>query len=151
MENFTPVSALAGGALIGLSAVLLMALNGRIAGISGLLGTALFGAPGDRAWRLFFLGGMVLAPLVMLLVPGEARPSLAVDITSSWPLLIIGGLLVGFGTRLGSGCTSGHGVCGLSRLSARSLIAVLVFMAVGMVTVTVMRGSLASLIAGGAS
>ncbi|MFY0638133.1 YeeE/YedE family protein [Maricaulis maris] len=151
MENFTPVSALIGGTLIGLSAVLLMALNGRIAGISGLLGTALFGAPGDRAWRLFFLGGMVVAPLVMMLLPGGVRPSLAVDITQSWPLLVIGGLLVGFGTRLGSGCTSGHGVCGLSRLSARSLISVLVFMAVGMVTVTLMRGSLAGLFAGGAS
>ena len=151
MENFTPVSALIGGTLIGLSAVILMAFNGRIAGISGLLGSALFGATGDRTWRLAFLVGLVAAPLVMLALPGSARPDLTVDITTSWPLLVGAGLLVSFGTRLGSGCTSGHGVCGLSRLSARSLISVLVFMAVGMVTVTLMRGSLSGLFAGAGS
>lgn len=136
MENFTPVSATIGGVLIGLSAVLLMAMNGRIAGISGVFSGAAFAAPGDRSWRLYFVLGLVAAPLLHALVSG-GWPEL--EITPNWALIVVGGLLVGFGTRLGSGCTSGHGICGLSRLSGRSLAAVGLFMAAGMATVALMR------------
>ena len=136
MENFTPVSASIGGALIGLSAVLLMAFNGRIAGISGILSGAAFAEPGDKAWRIFFVIGLIAAPLLYAAVTG-AMP--AFEMEAGWPLIIAGGLLVGFGTRLGSGCTSGHGVCGLARLSPRSLISVLTFMGAGMLTVPLIR------------
>lgn len=136
MENFTPWSALAGGALIGLATVLLMFANGRIAGISGILGGLLSRPDGDSAWRLWFVGGMLVAPLLVTLVSGSAP---AFVMQADWWAVILGGLLVGVGTRLGSGCTSGHGVCGLSRLSLRSLAAVGIFMATGMVTVTVLR------------
>lgn len=136
MENFTPLSASIGGALIGLSAVLLMALNGRIAGISGVLSGATFGEAGDRGWRIMFVIGLIAAPLIYLLFSGK-RPDF--QMTSNWPLIVAGGLLVGFGTRLGSGCTSGHGVCGLSRLSIRSLVSVALFMGAGVATVAVMR------------
>lgn len=136
MENFTPVSALIGGALIGLAAALLLLLNGRVAGVSGILGDVLGRADDGRAWRLAFIAGLVAGPLVYALATGGI-PS--VEITSSPVLLIAGGLLVGFGTRLGSGCTSGHGVCGIARLSPRSLVATLVFMASGMATVYVAR------------
>jgi len=136
MENFTPWSALAGGALIGLATVLLMFANGRIAGISGILGGLLSRPDGDSAWRLWFVGGMLGAPLLVTLVSGSA-PDFVMQ--ADWWAVILGGLLVGVGTRLGSGCTSGHGVCGLSRLSLRSLAAVGIFMATGMVTVTVLR------------
>ncbi|WP_421791156.1 YeeE/YedE family protein [Hyphobacterium sp.] len=136
MENFTPVSALIGGVLIGLSAVLLMALNGRVAGISGILANTVIGAPGDRLWRLLFIAGLIAGPLVVRAVSGEPLPF---EITTNLSLLISGGLLVGIGTRLGSGCTSGHGVCGLSRFSVRSLVAVITFMGVGMLTVALIR------------
>lgn len=136
MENFTPWSALAGGALIGLATVLLMFANGRIAGISGILGGLLSRPTGDSAWRLWFIGGMLVAPLLVTLARGSA-PDFVLQ--ADWWAIILGGLLVGVGTRLGSGCTSGHGVCGLSRLSLRSLAAVGIFMAAGMVTVTVLR------------
>ena len=136
MESFTPVSASIGGALIGVSAVLLMAFHGRIAGISGLFSGTVFAAKGDRSWRVFFVLGLVAAPLVYWLAAAE-KP--AFDMQAGWPLIIAGGLLVGFGTRLGSGCTSGHGVCGLSRLSLRSLIAVATFMASAIATVFVVR------------
>lgn len=136
MENFTPWSALAGGALIGLATVLLMIANGRIAGISGILGGLLSRPAGDSAWRLWFIGGMLVAPLLVTLASGSA-PDFVMQ--ADWWAVILGGLLVGIGTRLGSGCTSGHGVCGLSRLSLRSLAAVGIFMAAGMVTVTVLR------------
>lgn len=136
MENFTPVSALIGGILIGLSAVLLMALNGRVAGISGILANTMIGAPGDRAWRLLFIAGLIAGPLVIRLISGESLPF---EITTNLILLISGGLLVGFGTRLGSGCTSGHGVCGLSRFSVRSLVAVITFIGVGMLAVALLR------------
>ena len=136
MENFTPLSASIGGALIGLSAVMLMAFHGRIAGISGVFSGAVFAEPGDRIWRVFFVAGLVAAPLLYALASG-IQP--AFDMSASWPLIIAGGLLVGFGTRLGSGCTSGHGVCGLSRLSPRSFAAVGLFMAAGMVTVAGVR------------
>lgn len=141
MENFTPVSASIGGGLIGLSAVLLMLLNGRIAGISGLFSGMVFAERGDRLWRVLFVAGLVAAPLVYLAVAGE-QPAFEMD--AGWPLVIAGGLLVGFGTRLGSGCTSGHGVCGLSRLSVRSMVSVGLFMAAGMATVAIFR-----LVAGG--
>ncbi|MEL6662371.1 MAG: YeeE/YedE family protein [Pseudomonadota bacterium] len=136
MENFTPLSASIGGALIGLSAVMLMAFNGRIAGISGVFSGAAFAEPGDRSWRIFFVIGLIAAPLVYGLASG-IQP--AFEMAAGWPLILAGGLLVGFGTRLGSGCTSGHGVCGLSRLSPRSFAAVGLFMAAGMVTVAGVR------------
>lgn len=136
MENFTPVSALVGGALIGLSAVLLMALNGRIAGISGVLSGTLFAASGDKMWRILFVVGLIAAPVLVTLILGE-KP--VFDLQASWPAIIIGGALVGFGTRLGSGCTSGHGVCGLSRLSLRSFVSVGLFMGAGMATVALIR------------
>ena len=136
MENFTPVSASIGGALIGLSAVMLMAFNGRIAGISGIFSGAAFAEPGDKLWRVFFVIGLVAAPLAYAAVTGTMP---AFEMEAGWPLIIAGGLLVGFGTRLGSGCTSGHGVCGLARLSVRSLVSVLTFMAAGMLTVAIIR------------
>jgi uncharacterized membrane protein YedE/YeeE len=132
METFTPFSALIGGALIGLAAVMLMGLNGRVAGISGIFSAALFGAPGDRLWRVMFVAGLIAAPLLYIAVTGQTP---AFEMQAGWPVIIIGGLLVGFGTQLGSGCTSGHGVCGLSALSLRSLAAVVIFMAVGMAIV----------------
>lgn len=133
--NFTPWSALAGGALIGLAASLLILLNGRVAGISGILGGLLRPAPRDMAWRVAFLIGLVAAP--WLYATFGKLPTVRVD--ASEGVLIAAGLLVGLGTRYGSGCTSGHGVCGLSRLSARSLAATLTFMAAGFVTVYVAR------------
>jgi uncharacterized membrane protein YedE/YeeE len=134
-DAFTPVTALAGGALIGLAAALFVMLNGRIAGISGILAGLLRPAPGDVAWRAAFIGGLVVAPVVYGLCFGWP----AVRIDAGFPLLIAAGLLVGIGTRYGAGCTSGHGVCGLSRLSPRSLVATLAFMAAGFATVFVLR------------
>ena len=136
MSDFTPVSATLGGALIGLSAVLLMLLTGRIAGISGIISGVAFGGAGEKLWRVFFAIGLIAAPAVYFLI---VRPQIPVDITVGPISIIIGGLLVGFGTRLGSGCTSGHGVCGLSRLSPRSMLAVVVFMLSGMFTVAIIR------------
>lgn len=132
---FTPGAALAGGALIGAAAGLLVLLNGRVAGISGVLGGLLKPLAGDTAWRLAFVLGLVGAPLLYGL--WTAVPQLQIDAGDG--LLVAAGLLVGFGTRYGSGCTSGHGVCGLSRLSLRSLVATLVFMGVGFATVYVVR------------
>lgn len=133
---FTPWSALAGGVLIGLAAALLWLLNGRIAGISGIVGGLLQGpAGGERPWRLAFLIGLLLAPWLYRWVAG--LPPIHIQATT--PVLIGAGLLVGYGTRLGSGCTSGHGVCGLSRFSPRSLVATLLFMGAGFVTVFVVR------------
>jgi uncharacterized membrane protein YedE/YeeE len=133
---FTPWTALAGGALIGLAAGLLVLLNGRIAGISGILG-GLLRRPvrGDVAWRGAFVIGLVASPLLWRWFAPVPLPR----IDAGWAVLIAAGLLVGYGTRLGSGCTSGHGVCGLSRLSLRSLAATLVFMAAGFATVFVVR------------
>ncbi|WP_323127234.1 YeeE/YedE family protein [Marinobacter sp. JSM 1782161] len=133
--SFTPVSALVGGVMIGLAAVLLMAMNGRIAGISGILGGLLQPRRGEVAWRAAFIAGLLAAPVLWLLVAGP--PHILVEASNA--VLVLAGLLVGFGTRLGSGCTSGHGVCGLSRLSPRSLAATAVFMATGFVTVFVVR------------
>ena len=135
MENFTPISAAIGGILIGLSAALLWLMNGRVAGISGILGGLARAGGGDRLWRLAFLVGLVAAPLLYATVSGLP----AVTITSSPALLVSGGLLVGFGTRLGGGCTSGHGVCGIARLSKRSLVATAAFMASAVIVVFVLR------------
>lgn len=137
---FTPVSALAGGVLIGLSAGLMMMLDGRIAGVSGILGGLLRPVPGERGWRAAFLAGLVAAPAAWGLV--AVLPSITV--AAGWPVLVAGGLLVGIGTRFASGCTSGHGVCGLSRLSLPSLLATLCFMATGFATVFTVRHLLGS-------
>lgn len=138
-EAFTPRSSLAGGVLIGLAAALMVVLLGRIAGISGILGgllqRATWGSMRQWGWRAAFVAGMLLAPLLWQMF----APLPAMQMPSNPVLIIIAGLLVGFGTRLGSGCTSGHGVCGLSRLSIRSLAATLMFMATGVATVFIMR------------
>lgn len=132
---FTPWASLAGGAVIGLAAAMFLLLNGRIAGISGIVGGLLAPTRDDIAWRVAFVAGMVAAPAVWLLF--TALPAARID--AGYPALVIAGLLVGVGTRYGSGCTSGHGVCGLSRLSLRSLAATLAFMAAGFTTVFIMR------------
>ncbi len=132
---FTPLASLAGGALIGVAAALFVLLNGRIAGISGVLGGLLRPARGDAGWRVAFLLGLVGAPAAYALFTAVPLPR----IEAGWPALALAGLLVGVGTRYGAGCTSGHGVCGLSRLSPRSLAATLAFMAAGFVTVFVLR------------
>ena len=132
---FTPWTALAGGALIGLAAAMFALLNGRIAGISGVIGGLLKPSRGDVAWRAAFVLGLVGAPLVYVLFAVLPRP----QIDAQYGALIAAGLLVGVGTRYGSGCTSGHGVCGLSRLSLRSLAATAAFMGAGFATVFVMR------------
>lgn len=137
MANFTPFSAAIGGALIGLSAVLLMLLTGRVAGISGILAGCLTpAAAGDRGWRLAFLAGLVLAPVASLML-GTGIPIPVMP--TNWLLVLGAGLLVGIGTRLGGGCTSGHGVCGLARLSPRSMVATAVFMLTAMLTVALAR------------
>ncbi|KMO33317.1 YeeE/YedE family protein [Methylobacterium tarhaniae] len=136
MDGFTPVSALVGGAMIGTSAALLLLLNGRVAGISGILGGLLAPLTRETGWRAAFLAGLVLAPPVYAGMGGSLPP---VTVEASFPLLALAGLLVGFGARLGSGCTSGHGVCGLGRLSPRSLAATGTFMAVAVLTVLVIR------------
>jgi uncharacterized protein len=136
---FTPGSALLGGLMIGGAAAMFVLLNGRIAGISGviggLLGTLRRRQRGDAAWRLAFIVGLLAAPAVLGLVYTLPTPRIAASTAS----LIVAGLLVGFGTRLGSGCTSGHGVCGLARLSPRSLAATLLFIGAGFATVFVLR------------
>ena len=136
MTEFTPLSSLVGGLLIGLAAVWLMAANGRIAGVSGILGRLL---PPDRDGtapeRVAFIVGLIVAPMLLVLSGGTLQQTLSGNL----PLLVVAGLLVGFGSTVGSGCTSGHGVCGLSRLSKRALAATLVFMVAGMITVYVAR------------
>lgn len=132
---FTPGAALAGGALIGLAAAVFVLFNGRIAGISGILGGLLKPRRGDIGWRLAFIGGLIGAPIIYSVV--WRLPDIHIEAS---PLtLIIAGLIVGFGTRIGSGCTSGHGVCGISRLSPRSIVATLTFMAMGFITVFLVR------------
>lgn len=137
--HFTPWPALAGGLLIGLAAAAFVLVNGRIAGISGILGGLLRPVSGDVAWRIAFLAGLVAAPLAYALF----APLPAVRIDAGAGTLAAAGLLVGLGTRYGSGCTSGHGVCGLARLSPRSLVATVSFMAAGFATVFVLRHVLA--------
>jgi uncharacterized membrane protein YedE/YeeE len=136
MANFTPFSAAMGGALIGLSATLLMLLTGRIAGISGIVGGDLSFAASDKDWRIAFVAGLLLAPVIASLI-GYPMPS--PQMPTSWPIIVAAGLLVGFGSRLGSGCTSGHGVCGVARLSNRSLTATAIFMFAAIVVVALTR------------
>lgn len=136
MENFTPLSAIIGGALIGLSAALLMALNGRIAGVSGVFSGIAFAGSGERGWRVAFIAGLIAAPVLYALFRGSPAPF---QLEAGYPTIVAAGLLVGFGARLGSGCTSGHGVCGLSRLSPRSMASVGLFMGFGMATVAIMK------------
>ncbi|MFT5683342.1 MAG: putative membrane protein YedE/YeeE [Myxococcota bacterium] len=136
MEHFTPFSALAGGALIGLAASMMLLLSGRIAGISGIYGGLLQRRAGDQAWRVAFVGGLLLAGLgFMVLAPDviAATSSRSIGATA------LAGLVVGFGVRMGSGCTSGHGVCGLTRFSPRSLVATLTFMGTGFITATLIQ------------
>jgi uncharacterized protein len=138
-SSFTPWSALAGGGLIGLSASVLLLVNGRIAGISGIL-AGLVHAPGDRAWRLAFVSGLLAAaPLAGLLLPQHVFPAALPPEMQEGLRLLVAGLLVGVGTRMANGCTSGHGVCGLARLSLRSLAAVAVFMGAAFAMVFVVR------------
>lgn len=132
---FTPWSALSGGMLIGVAAAILILLNGRIAGISGILGGLLRPVRGDVGWRAAFILGLVGAPLVYAMF--TVLPAMQIDAGNG--ALVVAGLLVGVGTRYGSGCTSGHGVCGLSRLSFRSAVATAIFMVAGFVTVFVVR------------
>lgn len=138
MNNFTPFASLLGGVLIGVASLLLLAGAGRIAGISGIAG-GLFSNPiGDRRWRVAFVGAMVATGfLIRAFFPG----AIVVDIAGGWARFVVGGLLVGVGTQLGSGCTSGHGVCGVGRGSPRSIGATLTFVAVGMLTVFLLRGA----------
>lgn len=133
--NFTPISALIGGLLIGLAAALFLIVNGRIAGISGLLGGILTNEEGGTE-RAAFVLGVVASPLLWFLSFGELPE---IEVTNNIWLLVAGGFLVGFGARAGSGCTSGHGICGLARLSKRSLVATLSFMTTGFLTVFIMR------------
>lgn len=132
---FTPYASLAGGVLIGLAAAMFVLLNGRIAGISGVLGGLLRPVKGDIGWRIAFVVGIVASPAAYALFASVPPP----HIDAGWGMLVLAGLLVGIGTRYGSGCTSGHGVCGLSRLSPRSLVATAAFMGAGFVTVFVVR------------
>lgn len=136
MANFTPLTGLIGGALIGLAAALFVLVNGRIAGISGVLGGALGAPRNDLGWRVTFLAGLVAGPLMVAAVRG-ALPQITLQ--ASLPMLIVAGLLVGFGTRLGSGCTSGHGVCGIARGAPRSIWATVAFFTTAAATVFVVR------------
>ncbi|MGO4476340.1 YeeE/YedE family protein [Massilia sp. 2TAF26] len=133
--HFTPLASFGGGLLIGLGAAVLLLANGRVAGVSGIAGGLLRPARGDIGWRLAFLLGLLAAPLGWLAL--QAMPPAQIDHTPA--LLAVSGLLVGLGTRFGSGCTSGHGVCGIARLSPRSIVATICFVAAGFVTVYVMR------------
>lgn len=134
-QNFTPWSALAGGAIIGLAAALLVLFNGRIAGISGIIGGLIRPKTGDINWRSAFMLGLIAAPIVWQFF--TPLPNIQID--TSYTLLAIAGLITGIGTRYGSGCTSGHGICGISRVSPRSIVATLAFMSTGFVTVYIMR------------
>lgn len=134
-NHFTPWASLAGGVLLGLAAALFVLFNGRVLGISGILGGLLRLRTGDTGWRLAFLAGVLAAPTVWALFAAPVVPR----IEAGTATLVVAGLLVGWGTRHGSGCTSGHGVCGLSRLSARSLVATAAFMGTGFATVFVAR------------
>lgn len=133
--HFTPYSALIGGLIIGVSAALFILMNGRIAGISGIIGGLLKPMKHDVLWRVAFVVGLFMAPTLYSLF--AQMPDIQVD--TNYPLLVLAGLLVGIGTRYGSGCTSGHGICGISRLSPRSIIATCVFMSSGIITVFIMR------------
>ena len=136
MGDFTPVSGLVGGLLIGLSVTLMLLLNGRIAGMSGIVGGLLAPKGGNTGWRVAFVVGLLIGAMAYILAVGGPAP---VDVLASPPAILVGGLLVGFGTRLGSGCTSGHGLCGMARISRRSMVASAVFFGVAMLTVFLTR------------
>ncbi len=136
MENFTPLTALLGGLLIGAAATLTLWANGRIAGISGILSGVIVPRGQDSIWRLLFVLGLLAGALVYALMRGQPTP---LELQVGPGLTVLAGLLVGFGTRLGSGCTSGHGICGLARFSRRSFTATLTFMVVAIITVFIMR------------
>ena len=136
MENFTPVSALIGGGLIGVSVSLLFVLNGRLAGVSGIVADLLPPAKGESSWRILFLVGLVAGTLIYIALAGDTYE---VTFSLSWPFIVIGGLLTGIGTRIGGGCTSGHGVCGIGRLSQRSIVATITFIVFGGLTVFAVR------------
>ena len=135
--NFTPATSFTGGVIIGVATALLLFMNGRIAGISGIIGNLLQypAIKGDSAWRIAFIIGLILSPLLFVVF----HPLPAIQVDASTTLLVIAGLLVGIGTRYASGCTSGHGVCGLSRFSLRSLVATISFMLAGFITVFIIR------------
>ena len=132
--NFTPFASALGGVLIGLAAAIMLVFNGRIAGISGIVGGLL--EPGDRDWRGTFVLGLLVGGVLLRVVAPQTLPG---PVVTALPVVIAGGLLVGFGTRMGGGCTSGHGVCGMSRLSLRSLTATAIFMGAAMLTVGITR------------
>lgn len=136
MGDFTPISGFVGGLLIGLAVALMLLLNGRAAGISGIVGGLLTLRLRDTAWRVAFVAGLVLGALAYLSTTEETTP---VRVLATLPVVLVGGLLVGFGTRLGSGCTSGHGICGLAGLSRRSVVATATFFGVAMLTVFLTR------------
>ncbi|MBM4258944.1 MAG: YeeE/YedE family protein [Deltaproteobacteria bacterium] len=136
MENFTPLASLGGGLLIGLSASLLLLCDGKIAGISGIVGGLLSPTQNDTAWRVLFLVGLLTEGLLFSLLAPQV---FAISISRSTIALVLAGLLVGFGTRLGNGCTSGHGVCGISRFSVRSIVATVTFMITAIVTVYIIN------------
>ena len=132
---FTPWTATVGGVVLGAAVTLLILANGRVAGISGIVGGLLNPRSGDLGWRIAFVAGLLSSPLVYWALAG--KPAIAID--ASFPILIVGGLIVGIGVRYGGGCTSGHGVCGISRLSPRSLVATIAFIAAGFATVYILR------------
>jgi uncharacterized membrane protein YedE/YeeE len=134
MENFTPLSAAIGGALIGVATTLLMLFNGRVAGISGIFASCL--TSGGRDWSAAFIAGLILAPLLASLA---GYPLPVPQMQENWTVIILAGALVGFGTRLAGGCTSGHGVCGIARLSPRSLVATAIFMTTAIIVVALSR------------
>ncbi len=136
IENFTPISGLIGGLLIGLAVALLLLLNGRLSGISNIVGGLLAPKSSDTGWRVAFVAGLLVGALAYVLATGEA---ILLEMQASLPVLVAAGLLVGFGTRLGSGCTSGRGICGIARLSKRSIVATSVFFVVAMLTVFLTR------------
>lgn len=136
MENFTPITALIGGLLIGSSAAITLWMNGRIAGISGIVAGIIVPQGGDTIWRTLFVAGLLGGSLLAMLIFGG---TIELELQASAPLTIVAGLLVGFGTRLGSGCTSGHGICGLARFSRRSFTATALFMITAIITVFVTR------------
>ena len=136
MTNFTPVSAMIGGALIGLLASLLLLLTGGIAGISGIFGGCLGSDLNDKGWRVAFIAGLILAPLI---ASGAGYAVSPPQMPASWTVIITAGLLVGFGARLGGGCTSGHGICGIARFSTRSIMATVIFMSTAIVVVALTR------------
>ncbi len=136
MEHFTPITGLIGGMFIGLSAASFVLLNGRVAGISGIVGGVFSDQLSQLSWRLAFIVGIVIGPFLVQAATGTS-PVIAMQVDT--PLLVLGGLLVGFGSRLGSGCTSGHGICGLARGSERSLVATATFFSIALATVFLMR------------